>query len=84
MRNNCIICDKEISSGDIFMKVEIDMKRLTYNETEDEKNFLVPNGPVHSTAKFYLCDICSHGLMRQSLKDIAMSIIKNKDMTEET
>ena len=84
MYNNCIICDKEISSGDIFMKIGIDMRRLIYDEIEGEENFLVPNGPIHSTAKFYLCEICSHEVMRQPIKDIAMAIVKSKNMTKET
>ena len=80
MNDKCIICDKEILSGDIFMKVKIDMRRLIYDETDSEDNFLVPDGPVHSTAKFYVCDICSHDLMTSAIKDIAAAIIENKDM----
>ena len=60
MSNKCIVCEKEISDGDIFTKVEIDMRRLIYNETDDEENFLIPNGPIHLEEKFYLCGVCSH------------------------
>jgi len=77
--NKCIVCNKDISSGDIFMKIEIDMRRLIYNETEGEDDFLVPDGPVHSTAKFYLCEVCSHGLMISAPKDIAIAIVEERD-----
>lgn len=80
MSDKCVICEKEISSGDIFMKVELDMRRLIYDENEDEESFLIPNGPIHLEEKFYLCDICSHGLMRSTPKDIAVAIARNKDM----
>lgn len=72
--NKCIVCNKDISSGDIFMKIEIDMRRLIYNETEGENDFLVPE-----TAKFYLCDVCSQGLMMSAPKDIAMAIVEGRD-----
>ena len=51
----------------LLMKMEIDMRRLIYNEAGDEKKFLVPNGPVHLKEKFYLCHTCSHGLMRMAI-----------------
>ena len=75
----CLACDKEISAEDIFMKINIDMYRLIYNHYEKEENFLVPNGPVKMTAKFYLCDKCSQGLMTSALKDMADAIIKSKN-----
>jgi len=78
MYNKCIICNKKISSGDIFISVEIDVKRLVYNETEGEKNFLVPDGPVHSVVKFHLCDDCSNSIMMSTPKDIANAIVENK------
>ena len=77
MYDRCIICDKEISSGDIFMKVTIDMRRLIYNKTDNEKDFLVPDGPVHLKAKFYLCEICSKDLMGSAIKDIAVAIVES-------
>ena len=67
---NCLACSKKILTEDIFMKVDIDMHRLIYNHYEKEKNFLVPDGPARMTAKFYLCDSCSRGLMTSALKDI--------------
>jgi len=80
MGDKCIVCEKEISSGDIFMKVELDMRRLVYDENEDEENFLIPNGPIHLEEKFYLCQVCSHSLMRSTPKDIAVAISRSKDM----
>ena len=77
MNDQCIICDKEILSGDIFMKVKIDMRRLIYNETDNEEDFLVPDGPVHLETKFYLCDVCSQGLMRSAVKDLATAIVES-------
>lgn len=79
MSDKCIICERDISNGDIFTKVELDIHRLIYNEKEDEKNFLVPNGPIHLTEKFYLCSICSHGLMRSIPKDLAKAITKKDE-----
>ena len=76
MNNKCIVCDKDISDEDIFTKVEINMHSLIYDDTRREKDFLVPNGPIHLTEKFYLCNICSHGLMAHSVKDIATAIVK--------
>lgn len=75
MMYKCIICDKDILSGDIFMKIEIDMRRLIYDKTGNEKDFIIPNGPVHSVVKFSVCDTCSNGIMTLAPKDIAMAII---------
>lgn len=81
MENNekCLVCDRYISDEDIFMRVNIDMYRLIYNQYEKEENFLVPDGPVKMTTKFYLCDNCSQGLMTSALKDIAINIVRGKD-----
>ena len=40
---NCKNCNRLIISGDIFMKMKIDI--------------LIPDGFVHSEEKFYLCDM---------------------------
>ena len=77
MNDKCIICNKGLSRGDIFTKVEIDIHRLIYDETKREGDLLVPNGPIHLTEKFYLCDVCSHDLMISSTKDMANAIVKN-------
>lgn len=78
MNDKCMTCDKDILNGDIFMKMDIDMHRLIYNEFEGEENFLVPDGPVRSKMKFYLCEKCSDGLMISATKDVATVIVKNK------
>lgn len=80
INDECVVCSKNISTGDIFMKVEIDMRRLIYNEFEGEENFLIPNGPVHATTKLYLCDTCSQDIMMSIPKDLAMALIKSKDV----
>ena len=51
MNDECIICNKEISRGDIFMKMKIDMRRLIYNETENEEDFLIPDGLTRPSLK---------------------------------
>lgn len=81
MENNekCLTCDKDILTGDIFMIIDIDMHRLICDYQKKEENFLVPNGHARMTAKFYLCDSCSQGLMTSALKDIAVAISKVKD-----
>ncbi len=73
---NCLVCDKEISTEDIFMRINIGMYRLIYNHYDKEENFLVPDGPVKMTVKFYLCDNCSQGLMTSALKYIAVAICR--------
>lgn len=78
MENKCIVCNRDILNGDIFIKVDIDMRRLIYNEFEGEENFLVPDGPVHSKMKFYLCDKCSKDLMISAPKDMALAIVESK------
>jgi hypothetical protein len=75
----CLVCSKDILTEDIFMKVDIDMHRLIYNENEKEKNFLIPDGPARMTTKFYLCDNCSRGLMSSAPKDMAIAIIESKN-----
>ena len=80
MNDKCIVCNKDISDEDIFTKVKIDMRSLIYDDTRHEEDFLVPNGPIHLTEKFYLCDICSHGLMTHSVKDIATAIVKSRHL----
>lgn len=80
MSDKCIICNREILNGDIFMKIDIDMHRLIYNEFESEENFLVPDGPVRSKMKFFSCDKCFDGIMESAPKDIAIAIIESKYM----
>jgi hypothetical protein len=75
----CLVCGKDILTEDIFMKVNIDMHRLIYNENEKEKNFLIPDGPVRMTTKLYLCDNCSRGLMSSAPKDMAIAIVESKN-----
>jgi len=71
----CIICDKNIPDGDIFMMIKIDMRRLIYNTFESENNFLVPDGPVHSTATLVLCENCgSKDMMLSASKDMATAL----------
>lgn len=77
--DKCMVCGKNIYNGDIFTKVDIDMHRLIYNEFEGENNFLVPNGLVHTTEKFYLCEDCSQNIMKLTPKYIAEAIVKSKD-----
>ena len=72
---NCVNCDKEILSGDIFMKLSIDMLRLIYDEVEQEEKFLVPDGPVRLKVKIYLCDNCSRNFMKLSSEEIAKAIV---------
>jgi hypothetical protein len=68
----CVVCDKDILEGDIFVMIRIDIRRLIYNISETEENFLVPYGPVHSVANLPLCEICRpEGLMNLSPKDMA-------------
>jgi hypothetical protein len=76
MDNKCIICDKELLDGEIFVSVGMDAKRLIYNTTDGEENFLVPDGTVHSVIKFYLCNICSDGIMTTTPKDVANAIVE--------
>lgn len=71
----CVVCNKEINDGDIFTQIKIDMRRLTYDKSKDEKDFLVPDGPVSSFAKFELCENCSKGIMTFAIKDVAVSIV---------
>jgi hypothetical protein len=75
---NCIICDKDILDGDIFMMIKIDMRRLIYDICHDENNFLVPDGPVHLMTKLTLCENCSKDMMKLSSKGIAISMIQVK------
>lgn len=71
----CLLCDKEILEGEIFMMIKIDMRRLIYDTFEGEENFLVPNGPVHSTVKLALCGSCTPKTMMSSApKDMAFAL----------
>lgn len=79
INEKCLACDKEILTEDIFMKINIDMHRLIYNQYEKEENFLVPDGPARMMAKFYLCNGCSQGLMMAAPKDLAVEIVRCKD-----
>lgn len=75
----CIACNKDILNGDIFVMIKIDIRRLIYNTFEDEENFLVPNGPVHSVVNLPLCENCRpRDLMNLSPKDMVtvLSYIK--------
>jgi hypothetical protein len=68
----CVACDKDILEGNIFVMIRIDIRRLIYNNSEIEENFLVPYGPVHSVANLPLCEGCRpEGLMNLSPKDMA-------------
>jgi hypothetical protein len=68
----CIVCKKDILEGDIFVIIEIDMRRLIYSEIRSEKNFLEPYGHIHSRAVLPLCESCgSEGLTHLSPKDVA-------------
>lgn len=68
----CIICNNDILDGVIFMTIKIDMRRLIYNICGDENDFLVPDGPVHSTMKLAFCENCeSKDMMKLAPKDIA-------------
>lgn len=58
----CMVCNKYILDGDIFVTIKIDMYRLICDTNKDENNFLVPDGPVHSISKFALCENCSNGI----------------------
>lgn len=80
MTDKCAVCNKDILVGDIFMNVEIDMRRLIYSESREEENFLMPDGPVHSKARFYICNICHRDIMISSCKDLATAIVKSRDM----
>lgn len=74
----CLVCNKEIKDGDIFTKIKIDMRRLMYDKNKEEKDFLIPDGPVSSCTKFELCENCSKGIMGSATKDMAMSIVSLK------
>lgn len=71
----CTICDKDILEEDEFMTIKIDMRRLINNKCD----FLIPDGPVHSTTKLTLCENCSSkDMMLLAPKDIATVLTKIK------
>ncbi len=74
----CIVCDKDIMDGDIFMMMKIDMRRLIYNVCKEENDFLVPDGPVHLMETLILCENCSNGLMKLAPKHIASALSQMK------
>ena len=78
MNNKCAICNKDMLRGDILVKDGVDIRRLIYNEDGSEKNFLIPDGQVHSVIKFYLCNDCSNNIMMKTPKDIAEAITGKK------
>lgn len=68
----CVACHKDILEGDIFVIIEIDMRRLIYSDLRSEENFLKPYGPIHSKAVLPLCENCRpKDLMNLSPKDVA-------------
>lgn len=57
--------------------MKIDIRRLIKNKSENEKNYIVPEGRVHSTMKIILCEDCSSkDLMNLSPKIIAEALNK--------